>query len=295
VSLTDEEEQKLKELAHKNKSEMDDAEITSRVKLALKRKYQRPEWGLFYEVTGSNGRQADAIAYNLYPSRNFKTLGFEVKVSRSDWKKELKDISKADWFVGQCDQWYVVAGRKGIVRESELPEGWDLLEMKGGGKLYEIVESSLTEHQNRTLDKEFWARGMQKAMKQVGNAKRAKNRVERKAYRRGKKEGKEEGDISREQKKKIEKGEKFKKLKNRLNDSLYRVDDDKIEKFNRALEVVDMLDSDGFGSLISKVSSMKKRHAAVGDKITDLEEALENIDGDIEIKSTNENRLDSFS
>jgi hypothetical protein len=295
VSLTEEQEQKLKELAHKNKAEMDDAEITDRVKLALQRKYQRPEWGLFHEVTGKNGRQADAIAYNLYPSRNFKALGFEIKASRSDWKKELKDVSKADWFVGQCKEWYVVAGRKGIVRESELPDGWGLLEMKGGGKLYEVVESDLTEHQNRPLDKEFWARGMQKALKRVRDVKREKNTIERKAYRRGKKDGKEEGDISREQKNKIEKGEKYEKLKDRVNESLYRLDDDKIEKFNKALKVVEKLDADNWRGLMSDLSSLKKNHQGMKENMQEMEDLLKKLDSDITPKSTDKNSLGAFS
>jgi len=276
--ISDEEKEKLKDLVNRNKSEIDDSELTSLTKNALKRKYQYPEWGLFFEVTGKNGRRVDAVAYNLFPSRNWKTIGLEVKVSRSDWKKELKEASKNDWFVGQVDQFYVVAGRKGIVRESELPDGWGLLEMKGGGKLYEVVESQLTEHQDRPIDKEFYMRGVKKAVEKAREARLSKKRAKRESFRKGKKAGKKEGDISREQKKMIEKGEKFEKLEESLDASLYLLGDDKIEKFNKALNIVDLVDSDSFGGLKSDLSGLVSRHQNVGEKIDELLETMDDLD-----------------
>lgn len=285
MGLSDEKKKELKNLVNRNKSEIDDGELTRLTKNALKRKYQYPEWGLFFEVTGKNGRRADAVAYNLYPSRNWKTIGLEVKVSRSDWKKELQQASKNDWFVGQADQFYVVAGRKGIVRKSELPEGWGLFEMKGGGKLYEVVESNLTVHQDRPMDEEFYMRGVKKAVEKAHEARATKNREKRRQFRKGKKAGKKEGDISRDQKQIIKKGEKFEKLENQLSESLYRVDDDKIEKFNKALGVVDLVDSSSYGGIKSRVSSLKSSHNIIGEKIDDLLKNLQALDDQITPKT----------
>ncbi len=294
TGLSDEQEQKLKKLAHQNKSELEDYEITTRVEWALKRKYQRPEWALFYEVPGKNGKRADAIAYNLYPSRNFKTIGFEIKASRGDWKKELNDIEKADWFVGQCQEWYIVAGRKGIVRESELPDGWGLLEMKGGGKLYEVKESNLTEHQDRPMDKEFWARAVQKSMKKVTEMKREQNQIERDAYRKGKKEGKEEGDVSREQKILMEKGEKFEKLADNLDTHISRYTDNEeaAGKINKASEIVERIEEDGYGSLVRKLERFKNSHSSILSAVNEMEDILEDLGAETEIKS--EEGLEKF-
>jgi len=285
VGLTEEQTEELKALSHKNKSEIEDKELTRLTKNALKRKFDYPEWGLFFEVKGKNGKMADAIAYNLYPSRNWRTIGMEVKVSRSDWKKEKQTASKNDWFVGQVDEFYVVAGRKGIVKESELPEGWGLYEMKGGGKLYQVKDSDLTEHQDREMDEEFYMRGVKKAVEQAHSEKVSKKRAERKAFRKGKKAGKEEGDVSRKQKKLIKKGKKFKKLDDRVNASLYRVDDDTIEKFNKAVKLVDKLDSGSYGGLTSRLSSLKSNHEKLAEQIAEVEDLLQGIDSEFELKS----------
>jgi len=72
-------------------------------------------------------RTADAIVMALWPSRGLSLHGFEVKVSRSDWLRELKKPEKAEVFCGLVDYWWVVAGDKTIVKDGELPVTWGLL------------------------------------------------------------------------------------------------------------------------------------------------------------------------
>lgn len=280
MSLSDEEKQELKGLVNRNKSEIDDADLTGYAEDALKRKFDYPEWGLFFEVTGKKGKRVDAIAYNLYPSRNWKTVGLEIKASRSDWKSELEKASKNDWFVGQVDEFYVVAARKGIVKESELPEGWGLYVMKGGGKLYQEVESDLTEHQDREMDPEFYMRAVKKARERERNAKVSKERARKRGFRKGKKEGKKEGDITRDQKKMIEKGERFEELKDNLDIRLsnWHMDEDTYEKINAALHLIKEVDSDKVRSLRSEVSKMKEKNEQVSTKIESLEYALNDLE-----------------
>lgn len=290
--ISEEDREELKQLAHRNKAEIDDGELTRLTNNALRRKFAYPEWALFFEVPGKNGKRADAIAYNLFPSRNWKTIGFEVKASRSDWKKELETASKNDWFVGQVDEFYVVAGRKGIVKESELPEGWGLYEMKGGGKLYKVKESQLTSHQNREMDEEFYMRAVKKAVENKRKTEKSKSRVKRRAFREGKKEGKEEGDVSREQKKLMEKGEKYEKLDHELGVSLYYLDESKIDKINKALNLVDRIDSEAYASLHSSVKSLERTYGRVGDEINDVQEILQDLNEEIEVES--EQGLEKF-
>lgn len=106
------------------------------VRLALRKRFAAPEWALFFEVangTGANAsRYADAIGMQLWESRGLGFTGFEIKVRRGDWLKELRDPAKAEEIAQFCRNWYIVAA-KGIVLEDELPELWGLIELDGRG------------------------------------------------------------------------------------------------------------------------------------------------------------------
>lgn len=69
---------------------------------------------------------ADAIAVCLYPSRGHYPMGIEIKVSRSDWLSELKNVGKSDEIWQNCATWEVAAP-EGIVKKEELPSGWGLI------------------------------------------------------------------------------------------------------------------------------------------------------------------------
>lgn len=95
-------------------------------------KFAAPEWATMFEVapkTGGGTRHADAVAVNLWQSRGHAVHGFEIKVSRSDWLRELKDPAKAEEIQRFCDYWTIVAP-KGVVVDGELPPTWGLLEMR---------------------------------------------------------------------------------------------------------------------------------------------------------------------
>lgn len=72
-------------------------------------------------------RTADALAVSVYPSRGLYLVGFEIKVSKSDWRKELADPDKAADMQKWCRHWYV-ASPQGVVPEGELPANWGLIE-----------------------------------------------------------------------------------------------------------------------------------------------------------------------
>lgn len=71
-------------------------------------------------------RTIDAIAIDLWPSTDNAIHGFEVKVSRSDWLSELKDMSKSEAFRPYLDYFWLVAPDASIVRD-DLPDGWGLM------------------------------------------------------------------------------------------------------------------------------------------------------------------------
>lgn len=71
-------------------------------------------------------RRFDALSIMGWMSRGFEALGFEIKVSRADWLRELKDVAKAEPLVRLCTRWWICAP-PGVVEEAELPEAWGLL------------------------------------------------------------------------------------------------------------------------------------------------------------------------
>lgn len=74
-------------------------------------------------------RTADFIAMDLWPSSGLLLHGHEIKVSRTDWLRELADPGKAEAFMRFMDRWWLVVPDERIVRE-DLPEGWGLLVQK---------------------------------------------------------------------------------------------------------------------------------------------------------------------
>jgi hypothetical protein len=115
---------------------------TADVNAALRARFCAPEWALFFEVGDATGAQhrrwADAVAMNLYPSRGLEVHGFEVKVSRSDWTKELKSPDKSGPVQQYCDRWWIVTPA-GIVKEGELPPTWGHYEVSEAGKIRQVV------------------------------------------------------------------------------------------------------------------------------------------------------------
>ncbi len=100
---------------------------------ALRNKYspETSEWA-FMEQVGKNisatyNRWADAIAVGLWKSRGHEIIGFEIKVSRADWLKELKHPDKAHGVGKYCHSWYLVVGDESIVKDGELPMNWGLM------------------------------------------------------------------------------------------------------------------------------------------------------------------------
>jgi hypothetical protein len=102
----------------------------------LEKKYAPPSWAFFTEVKSSVGfgnRRADGIAVAMWRSLGLEIMGFEVKRSRADWLKELKDGGKSDELFQYCDRWWVVVADASIVKDGELPPCWGLQVAHGKG------------------------------------------------------------------------------------------------------------------------------------------------------------------
>ncbi len=96
----------------------------------LAQRYASTEWATAWEVpntTGGGSRRCDLMAMHVWKSKGGICLhGHEIKVSRSDWLKEINDVSKAEEFAKRCHYWWICAP-KGIVKLEELPPAWGLL------------------------------------------------------------------------------------------------------------------------------------------------------------------------
>lgn len=102
---------------------------------ALRERYASPAYGFLAHVpTGTGGhaeRTIDGVAMSLWPSRGYHLIGFEIKIGRSDWLRELKMPAKADAAFKCVDQWHVVAPPD-VVKVHEVPKGWGYLEYRPG-------------------------------------------------------------------------------------------------------------------------------------------------------------------
>ena len=81
-------------------------------------------WACIEEV-----EQVDLLAVGLWRSTGHRVHGFEVKVSRGDWLRELRKPGKAR--ANLCDAW-TVATVPGVVKDGELPDGWGHAEIRSG-------------------------------------------------------------------------------------------------------------------------------------------------------------------
>lgn len=103
---------------------------------ALANRFDAPTYAFLPQVRDSTGSgsagTADALAMSLWPSRGLELYGFEVKVSRQDWLRELKNPAKAENIAQFCDRWWVVAAVD-VVDVAEVPPLWGLLVQRGKG------------------------------------------------------------------------------------------------------------------------------------------------------------------
>ena len=79
------------------------------------------------------GRKLDLLVVSLWASRGYELDGVEVKVSASDWKRELDKAEKADWWWHHVHRFWVAVPVALAPRvRDELPTGWGLLACSEG-------------------------------------------------------------------------------------------------------------------------------------------------------------------
>lgn len=89
---------------------------------ALERKYPAPKYATIVEF-----ERVDLLVVGTWASTKWVRIGFEVKVSRTDWLRELRKDGKAAQAMSWLDEWWVAAlveitarGVKVVVKASPL-------------------------------------------------------------------------------------------------------------------------------------------------------------------------------
>ena len=117
---------------------------------ALQARYKVRSQGLCRYVTAEHVRShcgfdarrtCDFMAQDLWAMKGLPLHGHEVKVSRSDWLRELADPTKAEEFRRYCDHWWLVVPDRTIVRD-DLPDGWGLLALDAAGHRLRVYRSA---------------------------------------------------------------------------------------------------------------------------------------------------------
>lgn len=161
---------------------------------ALRRRYCPdegvPEWVLLEQVRNQQGfggrdpiRTFDALLVGLWESRGHPVHGFEIKVNRGDWRRELKAPDKADPLVRHVTYWWVAAPA-GVVDPATLPDGWGL-QVTDGKRMRTVREAARREAQPPSWS--MVAAILKRAAEQVTGESRL-----RAEYQRGRKAGRDE-------------------------------------------------------------------------------------------------------
>lgn len=126
---------------------------TTQVRLRLRKRFPAPEYAYFDEIpngtAGHKSRTLDALAMSVWPSRGLRLIGIEIKASRADWQRELRNPAKAEALFQYCHHFYLAVGDERVVQPGELPPTWGLL-IPRGGQLVAKVEAPLIQPQPLT-------------------------------------------------------------------------------------------------------------------------------------------------
>ncbi len=92
-------------------------------------------------TTGAGHRRtADALMIQTWPSRGLSITGVEYKADRNDWRRELRNGSKAEEIAVYCHYWLLLAP-KDVIPIEEVPGGWGLYEIHKTEKMTKLLRT----------------------------------------------------------------------------------------------------------------------------------------------------------
>jgi hypothetical protein len=98
---------------------------------------------------GDNQQALDAFAMDLWPSDGFKRYVYEVKVSRKDFRKELKNSKKRRRGLLLSNYFYFVTP-KGLIDAEKIPVECGLIEVNEKGNLEFTLDAPFREYARPT-------------------------------------------------------------------------------------------------------------------------------------------------
>jgi len=110
----------------------------ARVLRALAARHPWPEWIFLPEAPVYVGRppgvvHVDALALSCWFTKGYPLVGYEVKVSRSDFKTELRKPEKTALSASMCSAFYFAAPH-GLLRPEEIPAPYGLVVVFDSGR-----------------------------------------------------------------------------------------------------------------------------------------------------------------
>lgn len=111
--------------------------------------------------TGYQRRRLDMVVVDVYESNGYSIEGIEIKVSKSDLRRELQDSSKHNIFFSDLD-YYSLAAPSDVIDKDLIPKHWGIYaaKQKDDGTWYlRTVRKPLSLHDKRTetINKGFFA------------------------------------------------------------------------------------------------------------------------------------------
>jgi hypothetical protein len=233
------------------------------LRAAIRKRYGGHEWVCCNEVGNSGSSSSvriDMVAMNMWQSKGYALEAFEIKVSRSDWLREMKQPEKADKIMGQVERFWLVAP-EGVAKPDEIPSTWGYLRYCDNGELRQVVKAPTLEA--KPIGRGFVAQMLRRAN---SNDTEAMNRIahqiadgimerERERHR---------SEVEGLKQRKDSDGERYRNLMKRL-DARYVHDDDIVRVFRLVIATGVGHSFKGVAGLLDTLRKNQK----------DIEEAIE--------------------
>jgi len=144
-----------------NKTEHTEATLTEAIHHTWPYSNIRPRYVVAVQVNNgagyAYGRTIDAIVFDTWPSGGLTLHGLEIKITKSDLRRELQDTKKYADFSAHLDYFSIIAP-KGIVDLRLLPPKWGLFQPTDDGKLRARRKPlSIHDEHNKTLSRSMTA------------------------------------------------------------------------------------------------------------------------------------------
>lgn len=229
------------------------------------------KYAVLFEVRNATGhaanRSIDAVTMSLWPSLGLELSGMEIKISRSDWLRELKDPAKASSTFEYFDRWYLVAPRD-VAKIDEIPGPWGWYAPEGD-KLV-CLKKAPQNPTLQTIDRGFLAsllRGQSKNDDALIEAAAAKAAAETSKRMQDSHNQRLESELERRTKALQRDADQYRKLKAELGDGYLDADD--------LLKAVRAVRAAGIGGTFNGLAGLRN---TLTSNLRKLDEALKIFD-----------------